>query len=68
MQGIEKVIAQCDHPKVLRSDHGPKFVSAILLEWAVERRLLNLYIEPGKPWQNGSNENFNGKFRDECYQ
>jgi len=24
------------------------------------------YIDPGKPWQNGSNESFNGKFRDEC--
>jgi transposase InsO family protein len=23
-------------------------------------------IEPGKPWQNGANESFNGKFRDEC--
>ena len=23
-------------------------------------------IEPGKPWQNGVNESFNGKFRDEC--
>lgn len=23
-------------------------------------------IEPGKPWQNGTNESFNGKFRDEC--
>ncbi len=23
-------------------------------------------IEPGKPWQNGLNESFNGKFRDEC--
>jgi len=22
--------------------------------------------EPGKPWQNGTNESFNGKFRDEC--
>ena len=24
------------------------------------------YIAPGKPWQNGANESFNGKFRDEC--
>jgi transposase InsO family protein len=24
------------------------------------------HIDPGKPWQNGSNESFNGKFRDEC--
>ena len=23
-------------------------------------------IDPGKPWQNGPNESFNGKFRDEC--
>lgn len=22
--------------------------------------------QPGKPWQNGTDENFNGKFRDEC--
>ncbi len=24
-----------------------------------------LYIEPGSPWQNGFNESFNGKLRDE---
>jgi len=23
-------------------------------------------IDPGKPWQNGTAESFNGKFRDEC--
>ena len=23
-------------------------------------------IDPGKPWQNGARESFNGKFRDEC--
>jgi len=25
-----------------------------------------LYIEPGSPWENGYNESFNGKLRDEC--
>ena len=25
-----------------------------------------MLIESGKPWQNGTNESFNGKFRDEC--
>ncbi|AJY63187.1 hypothetical protein B7759_05054 [Burkholderia glumae] len=22
--------------------------------------------DPGKPWRNGTDESFNGKFRDEC--
>jgi putative transposase len=46
--------------------YGPEFVSTVLLEWAVERDLHNLHIERGKPWQNGTNESFNGMFRDEC--
>ncbi len=36
----------------------PEFVSKAPLSWAL--------IEPGKPWQNGVTESFNGKFRDEC--
>ena len=24
-----------------------------------------LYIQPGSPWENGYNESFNGKLRDE---
>ncbi|MBU3629453.1 DDE-type integrase/transposase/recombinase, partial [Polynucleobacter sp. AP-Reno-20A-A9] len=51
VQVLEEVIAQRGCPKVLRSDNGPEFVSTILLEWAVERGLHNLHIEPGKPWQ-----------------
>jgi putative transposase len=27
--------------------------------------LKTLYIEPGSPWENGYNESFNGKLRDE---
>ena len=23
-------------------------------------------IDPGKPWRNGTNESFNGRFREEC--
>lgn len=25
-----------------------------------------LFIEPGSPWENGYNESFNGRLRDEC--
>ena len=51
---------------MLRSDNGPEFVSKALLRWAVTNRLETALVEPGKPWQNGTNESFNGKFRDEC--
>jgi transposase InsO family protein len=33
---------------------------------APERLIRPLPIDPVKPWQNGDNESFNGKFRDEC--
>jgi len=53
-------------PRYLRSDNGPEFVSKALLEWATKESLQLALIDPGKPWQNGTNESFNGKFRDEC--
>jgi putative transposase len=53
-------------PRYLRSDNGPEFVSKALLDWASKEPLQLALIEPGKPWQNGTNESFNGKFRDEC--
>lgn len=53
-------------PKVLRSDNGPEFVSRALLKWAAGQNLDMALIDPGKPWQNGTTESFNGKFRDEC--
>lgn len=46
--------------------NGPEFVATQLLEWALQNKLETVLIEPGKPWQNGVTESFNGKFRDEC--
>ena len=51
---------------VFRSDNGPEFVSLALLQWATEKGLRNFLIELGNPWQNGTDEIFNGKVRDEC--
>ena len=50
----------------LRSDNGPEFVSHAILSWLAEAKIETALIDPGKPWQNGDNESFNGKFRDEC--
>ncbi|TAH45495.1 MAG: IS3 family transposase [Dokdonella sp.] len=52
-------------PRYLRSDNGPEFVANALKEWLAERGLETAYIEPGRPWQNGSSESFNGTYRNE---
>jgi transposase InsO family protein len=36
------------------------------LRWVTEEGIETAHIAPGKPWQNGTNESFNGRFRDEC--
>lgn len=52
-------------PRYLRSDNEPEFVSTARLKWMVEQGIECALIDPGKPWQNGTTESFNGKFRDE---
>ena len=46
--------------------YGPEFVLRALLKWNVDQGIETALIDPGKPWQNGALESFNGKFRDEC--
>lgn len=53
-------------PAYLRSDSGPEFVSNAILQWLADARIETAIIDPGKPWQNGTSESFNGRFRDEC--
>ena len=52
-------------PRHLRSDNGPEFVAAAILRWLADARIDTALIDPGKPWQNATDESFNGKFRDE---
>ena len=57
---LSRLVSERGAPLYLRSDNGPEFVSRALLTW------ITALIDPGKPWQNGGTESFNGKFRDEC--
>lgn len=63
---LSRLVTLYGAPKYLRSDNGPEFVSRAVLRWLTQSNIDTAYIDPGKPWQNGSNESFNGKFRDEC--
>jgi len=63
---LTKLVSQHGAPKYLRSDNGPEFVSKAVLRWLLQSNIDTALIDPGKPWQNGADESFNGKFRDEC--
>ena len=52
-------------PRYIRSDNGPAFIAVALREWFERIGVQTLFIEPDSPWENGYNESFNGKLRDE---
>ena len=52
-------------PEYLRSDNGPEFTAKLVRWWLGRVGVEMLFIEPGSPWENGYNESFNGKLRDE---
>ena len=52
-------------PEYIRSDNGPEFTSKAIQKWLNSLKVAPLFIEPGSPWENGYNESFNGKLRDE---
>jgi len=66
IETLNRLISTRGAPRYLRSDNGPEFVSKAILEWLDSENIETALIDPGKPWQNGADESFNGKFRDEC--
>ena len=63
---LSQLVSVRGAPRYLRSDNGPEFVSHRILEWIEASGIGSALIDPGKPWQNGTDESFNGRFRDEC--
>ena len=63
---LSGLVSERGAPLYLRSDNGPEFVCRALLKWILDQGVETALIDPGKPWQNGTAESFNGKFRDEC--
>ena len=52
-------------PAHIRSDNGSEFTAKAVRGWLSRVGVKTLYIEPGSPWENGYNESFNSKLRDE---
>jgi transposase InsO family protein len=52
-------------PDNIRSDNGPEFTAKAVRRWLARMGVKTAFIEPGSPWENGYNESFSGKLRDE---
>ena len=62
---LEQLKAERGLPNQLRVDNGPELISATLTDWCEANHIELMYIQPGKPQQNGFVERFNGSFRRE---
>ena len=62
---LDDIIRQRGRPDMIVSDNGTEYTSNAILGWADQTGVGWHYIAPGKPQQNGYNESFNGRLRDE---
>lgn len=65
-QVLARLMDQRGVPAFVRSDNGPEFIAKALMKMLAARGVTCRHIEPGSPWQNGTNERFNGTLRSEC--
>ena len=65
MYELTRLFASKGVPEHIRSDNGPEFTAKAIRDWLPRVGVKTLFIQPGSPWENGYNEIFNGKLRDE---
>lgn len=65
MDVLTRLFIEKGIPDHIRSDNGSEFKSKPIRRWLQQLGVKTLFIEPGSPWENGYNESFNARFRDE---
>ena len=60
---LERLVMERGRPRAIRVDNGPEFISSALSEWCLDKGIKLVYIQPGKPMQNGYIERFNRSYR-----
>lgn len=65
IRALEQVIEWRGRPDAIRLDNGPEYIAQALVDWANDRQITLMYIQPGKPTQNAYIERFNRTVRHE---
>ena len=62
---LTDLFAERGPPDHIRSDQGAEFTATAVRKWLKRLGVATAYIEKASLWENGYNESFNGKLRDE---
>ena len=62
---LDRIIEWRGCPGAIRVDNGPEYVSDSLRQWAADRGIVLMHIQPGKPQQNAYVERYNRTVRHE---
>ena len=62
---LERLVFERGKPSAIRVDNGPEFISSVMSDWCKDMQIKLVYIQPGKPMQNGFIERFNRSYRDD---
>ncbi len=62
---LEQIGLYRNLPQMIRVDNGPEFISDKFDGWCKLNKIQLVFIQPGKPMQNGFVERFNGNMRRE---
>lgn len=62
---LSRLMRVCGKPEHIRSDNGAEFTARSAMRGLRDEPIGPAFIAPGKRWQNGFLESFNGKLRDE---
>ncbi len=52
IRALDQLMAWRDKPWAIRCDHGPEYLSQLLIDWAKSHGMTLPYLQPGKPQQN----------------
>ncbi|NPV55101.1 MAG: transposase family protein [Anaerolineae bacterium] len=62
---MDRVAKWRGYPKRIRSDNGLEFIARHTAQWAQEHSVCWIFIQPGKPNQNGYVERLNRTYRED---